>query len=103
LVRGSVLVSAAFVIAALLGLAAQALAQSDPTRSADPPSIIAGAAPVTASRSGDRPSLTVGVLTSDLRLDGSLDEDAWAGADAIEDLTMLEPTQGGKPTGRSRV
>jgi hypothetical protein len=103
LVRGSFLVAAVFVVAALLGVPADALAQSGSTRPTDPSAIIARAPRVTASRSVDRPSLTVGVLPSALRLDGSLDEDAWAGADAIEDLTMLEPIQGGKPTGRTRV
>jgi hypothetical protein len=38
-----------------------------------------------------------------IRLDGVLDEDAWRHADAIDNLTMLEPVQGGTPTGRTRV
>jgi len=49
------------------------------------------------------PSLRVGVLPPDLRLDGILSEPAWASADAIEDLTMTEPKEGARPTGRTRV
>lgn len=49
------------------------------------------------------PSLRVGVLPSDLRVDGVLDEPAWAKADLISDLTMTEPREGTRPTGRTRV
>ncbi|MGE5360943.1 MAG: DUF5916 domain-containing protein [Bacteroidales bacterium] len=49
------------------------------------------------------PSLKVGRLASDLRIDGKLDEPGWQHADAIENLTMLEPKQGGTPTGRTIV
>lgn len=53
---------------------------------------------------GDSPALKVAPLNSpDIQLDGLLDEEAWQHAQAIEDLTMLEPLQGGTPTGRTRV
>lgn len=41
-----------------------------------------------------RPVLHVGRLPSDLRLDGLLDEPAWAEAEAIQGLTMVEPDEG---------
>jgi hypothetical protein len=44
-----------------------------------------------------RPSLAVGMLPATLRLDGVLDEPAWAAAPAIERLTMTEPEEGGTP------
>jgi len=49
------------------------------------------------------PSLRVGALPPDLRLDGMLSEPAWASAPAIENLTMTEPKAGDSPTGRTRV
>ncbi len=60
------------------------------------------------SRAGSRaadevPALKVGVLDSEIRIDGRLDEPAWARADAIANLTMVEPTEGGAPTGRTTV
>src|SRR5204863_42919 len=48
------------------------------------------------------PSLRVGQLPQDIRLDGILDESAWVSAPAIE-LTMSEPTAGARPTARTRV
>ena len=50
-----------------------------------------------------RPALRAGVLTDDLRLDGRLDEAAWATAETIADLTMVEPVQGGAPTAHTQV
>jgi hypothetical protein len=38
-----------------------------------------------------------------LRLDGILDEPAWSVATPIEDLVMVEPRQGERPTGRTLV
>lgn len=49
------------------------------------------------------PSLRVGVLPADIRLDGVLSEPAWASAEAIDNLTMTEPKEGAAPTGRTRV
>jgi hypothetical protein len=52
---------------------------------------------------GVRPSVPVGILEGDLRLDGLLTESAWAGAPAIEALTMIEPVEGGELIGRTRI
>ena len=38
---------------------------------------------------GLRPTLSVGHLSSELRLDGDLSEAAWAGAESIENLTTV--------------
>ena len=51
----------------------------------------------------DRPSLRAGVLKGDIKIDGRLDEADWLNAAAIADLTMVEPTTGGAPTGRTEV
>src|SRR5262245_31310290 len=51
----------------------------------------------------DRPTLRAGVITSALSIDGRLDEADWSNAPAIENLTMLDPTEGGAPTGRTVV
>ena len=50
-----------------------------------------------------RPRLPVGALPADLRLDGVLDEPAWAAAPTSSDLTMVEPQEGGHPAGRTTV
>ena len=52
---------------------------------------------------GGRPTLGVGVLPDALQLDGILDEPAWSQAPSIEDLVMVEPRQGQRPTGRTVV
>jgi hypothetical protein len=52
---------------------------------------------------GGRPTLRVGALPDALQLDGILDEPAWAQAPSIEDLVMVEPGQGQRPTGRTLV
>ena len=49
------------------------------------------------------PTLRVGALPDGLRLDGRLDEEAWAAAPAIENLTMVEPREGAVPTLRTEV
>jgi len=49
------------------------------------------------------PAVRVGVLPPDLKLDGRLDEPAWATADEIANLTMTEPTAGAAPTSRTGV
>lgn len=41
-----------------------------------------------------RPSLTVGDLAGEVRLDGILDEPDWGAADRIESLRMIEPVEG---------
>ncbi len=49
------------------------------------------------------PVLRVGARTGAIRLDGRLDELAWANADSISDLTQIEPVQGATPAGRTVV
>ncbi|MEW6071073.1 MAG: DUF5916 domain-containing protein [Planctomycetota bacterium] len=49
------------------------------------------------------PTLRVGALPADLKLDGVLDEPGWRLAPAIENLTMVEPVQGAEPTYRTTV
>lgn len=51
----------------------------------------------------DAPVLPVGVLGEEVRLDGRLDEPAWNQADAIGNLTMIEPVEGIDPTLRTIV
>jgi Domain of unknown function (DUF5916) len=49
-------------------------------------------------------SLKVGVLPqSVVRLDGVLNEEVWAEAEAISNLTMIEPEEGGVPVGKTIV
>ncbi len=62
-----------------------------------------GAAPRASGEEVARPRLTVGALSGELRLDGALDEPAWAAAPAIENLTMVEPRQGEAPTAKTVV
>jgi hypothetical protein len=57
----------------------------------------------THAQTDNRPSLRVGDLSTDLRLDGILDESAWAAADVIASLTMYEPTEGGELGGSTTV
>ncbi|MBI3983077.1 MAG: carbohydrate binding family 9 domain-containing protein [Gemmatimonadetes bacterium] len=49
------------------------------------------------------PTLQAGALNGDLRLDGVLDEPAWAGAEMIQDLVTIEPLEGKAPVGRTTV
>lgn len=62
------------------------------------PSVAAG------QSSPARPSLQVGTLPEGgIRLDGVLDEAAWATADSIPHLTEIEPEEGGDPAGQTVV
>lgn len=45
-----------------------------------------------------KPSVRAGALREGLRLDGVLDDPAWEAAEAIENLTMVEPAQGEVPS-----
>jgi hypothetical protein len=47
--------------------------------------------------------LRVGRSHGEIHLDGKLDEPAWQAADSIGDLTQIEPTEGGTPSGRTVV
>jgi len=49
------------------------------------------------------PTLRAAALNGDLRLDGVLDEPAWAGAEAIQNLVTVEPVAGGVSAGRTTV
>jgi hypothetical protein len=64
--------------------------------------------PATAEASAERPVLRVGQFVQatpagGILLDGVLDESAWAEAEAIDGLTMTEPTEGGTLVGETRV
>lgn len=59
--------------------------------------------PATALQPPAVPEVRAGVLIGALKLDGILDEPAWAAAPAIDALTMSEPTAGGKPFARTTV
>jgi len=48
-------------------------------------------------------TLTAGTLAGEIQLDGRLTEPAWSSAPAIDALTMVEPNEGGRPTGITRV
>lgn len=57
---------------------------------------------MSAERTG-RPSLEAGDLQGPIRLDGLLTEEAWEGAPVIQDLTTIEPIEGGRPRARTLV
>jgi hypothetical protein len=63
------------------------------------------ALPARAQQAGSpaRSGLRVAHITGAIRLDGRLDEPAWATADSIADLTQIEPTEGGTPSGRTVI
>ena len=51
-----------------------------------------------------QPTLRAGRLdAAAIRIDGRLDEPAWATTDSIADLTQIEPVQGAAPSGRTVV
>jgi len=50
-----------------------------------------------------RPRLVVAPMPGNIRVDGALDEPAWAAAASIEDLVMVEPRAGERPTARTIV
>jgi len=51
----------------------------------------------------ETPFVRCGALPEDIRIDGMLDEPAWSDADAIENLIMIDPMEGGEPTFRTEV
>ena len=57
----------------------------------------------TVAQSQGRPALRAGGLSSELSLDGVLSEPAWASADSIQNLTTIEPEEGGVPAGQTIV
>lgn len=50
-----------------------------------------------------RPVLRASAAAAGVRLDGRLDDAAWAGADSIAELTQVEPVEGGAPSARTVV
>ncbi len=54
-------------------------------------------------QTADRPVLRVGTVPRGFQLDGVLSEPAWSSADAIPNLTQIEPEEGGTPAGRTVV
>jgi hypothetical protein len=57
----------------------------------------------TSPPNGARAALRVGAVSGAITLDGRLDEPAWAAADSIPTLTVIEPTEGAPPSGRTVV
>ena len=55
------------------------------------------------AESEDVPTLRANGLPGELTLDGILSEPVWAATDAIENLTTVEPEEGGVPAGRTIV
>ena len=57
------------------------------------------------SNGADLPPLVASKLSNgaDIRLDGRLDDPAWASATPISDFTQQEPTEGGTPSRRTEV
>jgi hypothetical protein len=51
----------------------------------------------------DRPTVRIGTSGDGIRLDGLLNESAWAAADSIASLSQVEPREGGLPTMRTVV
>lgn len=49
------------------------------------------------------PTLRVGPLSAEGRIDGVLDESDWGAAEAIDALTQTDPSEGATPTGRTIV
>ena len=49
------------------------------------------------------PSAVVTAITSEIEIDGSLEEAAWRDAPKIEELTQREPQTGGRPTERTDI
>ena len=65
--------------------------------------LIVAFAPAFAPASAQRPALPVFPTRAAVRVDGRLDEPAWAAADSIADLTQVEPLEGQAPIGRTVV
>ena len=63
--------------------------------------LLATCSAVVAAHGQAAPTLRAGRLTAGIRLDGRLDEPAWAQADSIADLMQIEPVQGAVPAGRT--
>ena len=55
------------------------------------------------SSAQDTPELRVNVLSTELRLDGLMDEQEWAKLSGIQNLTMVEPKQGAIPVAQTII
>ena len=63
--------------------------------SSDAPGFAQGASPP--------PTLRVGALAENLRIDGTLDEPPWSAADSIDAFSQTDPTEGAPPSVRTLV
>ena len=62
-----------------------------------------GSARLVHAQNAERPTLRIGAASGALRIDGRLDDAAWAGADSIDGLTEIEPREGASPSGRTVI
>ncbi|MFL5583073.1 MAG: DUF5916 domain-containing protein [Gemmatimonadaceae bacterium] len=67
------------------------------------PQVLRGQAPGGTPAAAERPTLRAQVAERAVRLDGRLDDAAWAAADSIADLVQIEPREGVAPSGRTVV
>ena len=67
------------------------------------PASSVGAQPPPAPQAADRPIIRAGELAGSLKLDGVLDDEAWAHAPAIDRLVMSEPRPGSAATAGTTV
>ncbi|MDJ0765452.1 MAG: DUF5916 domain-containing protein [Myxococcota bacterium] len=66
--------------------------------------VIAAIVDISAAALADKTlALRAGALPDDFKLDGHLSETAWRRVDAIDELTMVMPQEGDKPTGQTIV
>lgn len=94
--------SATVALCLLSGLPAQA--QAPHVGDQRPASNARNEDKVSADILAERPVLRAGALpASGVTLDGVLSEPVWADVDAITNLTMIEPQQGGVPAGKTIV
>lgn len=49
------------------------------------------------------PTLRVGALSSAMKIDGRLDEQAWQSAELVDGFAQTDPSEGAPPTGRTEV
>ena len=65
--------------------------------------LLAFSATAGAQAAPEAPSIRAGTIAGVIAIDGVLDEAAWSAADAIPSLTMIEPSEGATPEGRTSV
>ena len=64
---------------------------------------LAGVSEAALAQIQEAPTLRVGKIDSEVRLDGRLEDEVWGSADSIATLTMTEPVEGGDLVGRTTV